>query len=374
MKKYDLLTINNYINGLSTDPFTLEELEDDTFFMECVLRRCKDIKMYDFASKNVKEDYKFISSLFDVFSDDVNFLENAVSVYLSKETPNPHNSMKLLVKLNNLIKNYNGRRNIYIPLYLECMVIENWVSLLNIESESEMFLDMIDFYANFPDDHPKNKFLVVDFYAEQQISSLLGDDDLGLEKLIHFHFNKFSQLKRKGFINFFIERISASNPSLANYIRNNVNLLDCYVKSLKFIEKNWDVYNKKNEEELYQYILNEVHNYVCYDSKTCVLTEYELLAVSGKELGITEKLKEYDTFGKNFYDKEGHNVLDLIYDEEEDFSTITPDDRVHIDYIKSVITDILSCGNVKIYELKKDAFGIKTHGCCRVQKITDYAK
>ena len=80
---YNKGLVMNYITGADIE--NVLELEDNYMFMLDVLKYSKDKKMYDFCSLNVKLNYEFVRGLISIFPTDYEFLDMAVSKYISNK-------------------------------------------------------------------------------------------------------------------------------------------------------------------------------------------------------------------------------------------------------------------------------------------------
>lgn len=369
MEKYDLLTITNYYNGNDTDPYTTDELENDSFFMRCVMHQFRDKNMYNFASDKVKKSYRYVDQLIDLFPDDIAFLKKAVMNYVDAHDVNPHKALKLLIKLNNLVsikKDVIG--GLHISLLTTTKFFETWIPRM-FEDDESMFDYMVEFYKNMYDDNSRNQFIVVDYYAKDLIKDYLGKTESETETLIQQNFSCFNDFKKYGFYNFFISLIKSENQSLAEYIKLHRYLLDDYIRTLPLLEKKWDSIIKQNEDELYRYIFTEVHCYVEYDACDCPLSENELLAAAGRELNILDKLKEHDAICN--YDNHGHDYIGMMLDDEcYDISCIK-DARRHITKVKYIISNILRYKTVEEYEEYLRSLDC-TLADCSVSQLTNY--
>ena len=130
MKKYNMMTINAYING-NRKP----ELENDKDFMMAVIEKTRDKKYIDYCSDNVKNDYEFVMFLVNTFNGDISFITTVFSNYLSYLNNyqfngiiarNIHdtslvNEMSLAIKNNNYTS-YEDFRNFLSVLYYRVRV------------------------------------------------------------------------------------------------------------------------------------------------------------------------------------------------------------------------------------------------------------
>lgn len=347
MEKYDLVTIINYYNGNDTDPYTTDELENDALFMRLVMHQFHDKSMYNFASDTVKQSYRYVNQLIELFPDDIEFLKNAVTFYVESKRANPHNALKLIIKLNTLIKTKNDALSgLYISLLATTKFFELWIPGMYID-QSDMIEEMIEFYTNMYDEMAENKYIVVDYYVRDVLKSILGKNESDTEQLVLNNFKSYDQFKEFGICNFFINVIKSENEVLAEYVTFHRYLLDEYIKGLERLEKKWDLINRQNEEELFKTIFNEVHCYVEYDAIDCPLSEDELLAEVSRELGLLEKIKKYDIVCN--YENNGHDIAGMLFDDSLNI-TIIKDGKKHINKVKEIFLKVLSYRTIEEYE------------------------
>ena len=88
MKKYNIETVYNYINGEDIADFTLEELESNTNFMIDVINASNDKNFYNFTEDNVKTDYRFVKFIINKFKEDENLITVAADTYIENKDKN----------------------------------------------------------------------------------------------------------------------------------------------------------------------------------------------------------------------------------------------------------------------------------------------
>ena len=103
MKKYNIETVYNYINGEDITDFTLEELESNTNFMIDVINVSNDKNFYNFTEDNVKTDYRFVKFIINKFKEDENLITVVADTYIENQD-NEQNYIELLIIMCNLIK------------------------------------------------------------------------------------------------------------------------------------------------------------------------------------------------------------------------------------------------------------------------------
>ena len=108
MKKYNIETVYNYINGEDITDFTLEELESNTNFMIDVINVSNDKNFYNFTEDNVKTDYRFVKFIINKFKEDENLITVVADTYIENQD-NEQNYIELLIIMCNLIKDKNSK-------------------------------------------------------------------------------------------------------------------------------------------------------------------------------------------------------------------------------------------------------------------------
>ena len=126
MKNYklDRLMIYNYITG-NLDGNIKKVLENDPKFMMKVISITQDKKYYDYASIDVKNDYYFIKNILDIFSNDIEFLEDVISLFASTRNSINVYLIDIYIQFSNiLIKNNTNRKyNFEISYYREQIAV-----------------------------------------------------------------------------------------------------------------------------------------------------------------------------------------------------------------------------------------------------------
>ena len=132
---------------------------------------------------------------------------------------------------------------------------------------------------------------------------LSEENDIDFEKMLHNQFKSADKIKEVGINNYIINFISCYDSMLGQYMSTHLDLIKPVANKIKNIQDNWDSYLIKDEEERYNNMLDMVHDYM--STAISYMEENDILYYVAKELGITEKVKEYD------------DMIELdVYDEE----------------------------------------------------------
>jgi len=79
-------------------------------------------------------------------------------------------------------------------------------------------------------------------------------------------------------------------------------------EEIKIILENWDSFDKREERKLFLILFEQVHQYI-ENHPECDFNEDELLYFIGNELGILDKIKEYDYMDEDYIDTVYHNFF-----------------------------------------------------------------
>ena len=327
MEKYTSKLINDYINGNDIDGYEIDDLENDYEFMEEVINSSNDKNFYNLCSDEVKVNHDFVLFLIDKFKSDGEFVGKVVGYYLrnnKKEDSINHLDIVLLAY------SYTGNDS-----FLAIANTIYQVDRINIEAYKlqEKDQDKVDFigmgFISVFDIYHNNE-MVLDFYAKNLISDIFEENDIDLEGLLHNRFKNVKELEDVGIRTFLVRFIESFDDMLSSYISTHIGLLDDLVKKVEKIVKKWDKYNDVTEIRNYNMILDKIHIYYEESEHLGTLTEDQVLYYVGRELGILDELRKYDTIElveymekEGIHDDEfddGWNIDDKELDEEISFN------------------------------------------------------
>ena len=145
--------------------------------------------------------------------------------------------------------------------------------------------------------------IILDYYAKRFLDDIIEENDIDFEKMLHNQFKSADKIKEVGINNYIINFISCYDSMLSQYMSTHLDLIKPVANKIKNIQDNWDSYLIKDEEERYNNMLDMVHYYM--STAISYMEENDILYYVAKELGIIEKIKEYD------------DIIELdVYDEE----------------------------------------------------------
>ena len=350
MGKYDINTIKSYINGDDIDNYSLEELENDKLFMMKVIMESGDKNIYNLCSNSVKCDYEFVDFLIKRFKNNIDYLCKIANYYIENSN-DELSKTELLIRMTDITKGkniddyYKYILRLNAIFQLKRIHIEVGKAGLNDEKLStEIGMGFLLFFDDF-----HGSEIVLDFYAKRMIYAIFEENDLNLSRIIHSRFNDPKDIDKIGINNYILRFIECYDSMLSSYLSTHVYLIKELSDKIVSIQKNWDIYNKINEEEKYYYMFDKVHEYM-EEHDDGVLDETSLLYYIGKKLGIINKIMEYDSFisklgNCTLYETDNMFVEDALENNIED--------RKNYNNLKKLISSIIFENN-NIEESKDD--------------------
>lgn len=292
MKKYNIETVYNYMNGEDITDFTLKELESNTNFMIDVINVSNDKNFYDFAEESVKTDYRFVKFIINKFKEDENLITVAADTYIESQD-NEQNYIELLIIMCNLVKDKKDKNYKKYKFLLEAnysakrLQIELGKLKIDKEASDNLGMGFLSIYDSF-----NSSQIILDYYAKAIIEDIFEEYDIVLEDIS---------------------------------------------KQLNEIKNNWNKYIEIKERTKCNEILNKVHEYMEYEAVDYYsLNETTLLYLVATNLGIEKTLLKYDSISEEYYQgimEEAHFLLEV--------SELSFNDRLNYNNIKKIILDIL---------------------------------
>lgn len=337
MNKYNKKLIMDYISGNDIEEYDIEELENDKSFMMNVFDFSNDKNIYNLCSDNLKKDYEFVKYIVLKFKDDINFI-TTVANYFLENTNLDLESMELGIIMNNLTANnkdenfkykilnevaYSGKR-------MEIELAKLDLNDDNISNEIGMGFSLI--YDSY-----NSSQIILDYYATKMIEDIIEENNIDLESLLHSKFKSADQINEQGLNNYMINFIGLYDQMLSSYLCTHLNLLSDFKNQIIKIQNNWDKYIARKEKEKYAYMFEKVQEYF-EENIFSVFSEAGLIYYIGNELGVLDKIKQYDCIDDELCDSIIENSLDGFLEEmiRENFT-----DRVHYINVKNIMTNIL---------------------------------
>ena len=320
MKKIDISLIKKYVNREELGKFTSEQLENDKDFMMGVISYTNDIKMYSFCSEIVKKDYEFVKYLVLKFKDNPEFIITVADNYL-EHTDTDWESKELSIIMEKVLpreqaeKYEESNKTSYFTKRVEVEIEEAKDSKL--ESMIGMgFLLMFDQY--------NGSDIILNYYANCMIEEIIKDNNINFEKMLHTQFKSADRIAEIGVNNYIISFISNYDSMLGSYVSTHLDLIKPMANRIKQVQVNWDKYSSADEAKRYNNMLDMVHEYMNISNSN--MSETEILYYVAKELGIVEKIKQYD----------GTNDMDEAYEMDLDYDKEVLDDMLKFEIERSI--------------------------------------
>ena len=197
MLKYNKQTLLNYINGLDTPGFELDELENDKNFMMEAIAFAKDKNMYDLCSDELKKDYEFVKFMITTFSSDKKFIEEIAEDFIEDLDEEDIVYKELSVLMTSLLSKrelntFNGRA---LAFYVkEC------VGLSVLEESGELDDVLPNFGKGFFVLQTKYETsdIIQRFFAERFLSDIFFNGKMNFEELIHSKAKDITDIDKVG--------------------------------------------------------------------------------------------------------------------------------------------------------------------------------
>ena len=255
MKKYNIETVYNYINGEDITDFTLEELESNTNFMIDVINVSNDKNFYNFTEDNVKTDYRFVKFIINKFKEDENLITVVADTYIENQD-NEQNYIELLIIMCNLIKDKNSKNYKKYKFLLEVnhkskrLQIELGKLKMNTEAADNLGMGFLIIYDSF-----NSSQIILDYYAKAIIEDIFEEYDIVLEDYLHQRFNTFEKIEKIGIKKYILDFIAVYDEMLSSYLSSHIYLLEDISKQLDKIKNNWNKYIETKERKKYNEII-----------------------------------------------------------------------------------------------------------------------
>lgn len=348
MNKYSKDLVINYINVDDLGNYSVDELENDKYFMIEVIEYSNDKEIYNLCSDNVKKDYEFVKYMILKFKNDIHFIMNVADFFLDN-TDIDYERVELSIIMLNFIKD-KSESTIYAvildAIYSSKRLEVELYKLENKDNEAANklgmgFLLIYDLY--------NQSDMILKFYAEKMIADIFTEYDIDLESLLHSQFKKSDEVNSKGLNNYMLNFIEMYDSMLASYASVHLDVLLSFKERITDIQNNWDRYVSIVEKRRYEDMLNTV--YETMKDADSIFTDTFLIYYIGKRLGILDKIKKYDCISNELYEYVIQGIAD---DEFVDYTLKTSIvDRTWYNTVYKIMKDYLDNINNKGNSEKK---------------------
>ena len=354
--------LNDYINGNEIQDYTLDELENNKLFMEKVLDKTNDIKMYNYCSNRIKSDTGFIRFLIKKFRNNLDFLSDAVDFYFDNTTDEDH-TIEITIIMRELLKGKGDDRYQKFELMRDILY-----TALRLQVEQAKYFEKEDYKFQsetglgfwYIFDLYKNNEIVTNFYAKKMINEIFIDDYYALDKILHKQYSSIEELEEKGIYNVLIDVIRIYDDMLADYICVHKPLLKDVLRKYKYTIKRWDKYVDFDEIKKFDKIDEEITNYIDELDQTGALSIREIETLAGIDLGIEKKLIQYQIIDKL--------DIDIVSEDNKDYSNILKYsfiDKMIYRNIKNIMKSVIF-DNKKVKEINENK--------CKILNLDNYRK
>lgn len=288
MKKLDISLVKKYVNGEDLGEFTSEQLENNTDFMIGVISYTNDYKMYSACSEKVKKDYELIKYLVLKFKDNADFIITVADNYLDN-TDTDWESKELSIIMEKVLPKGLAEKyevlneTSYFTKRLEVEIAETK------DSKLESMIGM-GFWLMF--DQYNGSDIILDYYANSMIGEIIRDNNINFEKMLHTQFKSADKITEIGINNYIVNFIGYYDSMLSSYVSTHLDIVKPIANRIKLIQDIWDKYSSIDENRRYNKMSDMVHEYMSMSNSN--MEENEVLYYVASELGIKDKVKQYD--------------------------------------------------------------------------------
>lgn len=353
MSKYSKELIISYINGDDLGNYSVDELENDKYFMMKVIEYSNDKEMYNLCSDSVKKAYEFVKYMVLKFKNDISFIKNVADYFLDN-TNIDYERIELVIIMEELTKDikYNA---ISEAIYSGKRVLFELSKVKDGEVKRSIGYGFLLIYDSY-----NHSEIILKYYAKKMIEEILSECDL--EKILHERFRRPEDINSSGINNCMLSIVERCDSMLASFASAHLDVLIPFRERIVNIQKNWDRYISMVERKKYKDMLDKIYEYM--EEVDSIFTETFLIYYIGKKLGIIEKIKQYDCISDEMYEY----IVQELDDDSEDFVDQTLKtsavDRTCYNTVYNIMTTSLY-GNSK----PKESTDEKKTNRCRVLKL-----
>lgn len=372
MKKIDISLIRKYVNGEDLGEYSIEQLENDKDFMMGVISYTNDTKMYSSCSELVKQDYEFVKYLVLKFRDNPEFITAVADNYLDNtDTDWERRELNIIMEKvlpKELSEKYEMvNETLYFEKRLEVEIAEVK------DSKLETMIGM-GFWIMF--DQYNGSDVILDYYANNMIGEIIRDNNINFEKMLHTQFKSSDKITEMGINNYIVNFIGYYDSMLSSYVSTHLDIIKPIANRIKLIQDNWDKYSSVDETRRYNNMLDMVHEYMGMADSN--MEENEVLYYVAKELGIIEKVKQYDgskEAEERFEEEYGYGLYDDCDEEVMDDMVRFEIERnlkerlVYLRVKKIIMNQLFSDKPSDLYSLIDDEPQSKGTSRCKIIKL-----
>lgn len=293
MKKWNLNTIRNYIEGLDIE-FDLEELENDVEFMMAVINYSNDYKMYSFCGDKIKYNYELIKFMIQKFNANTNYVIELANDYfdhtLTDEYLDDIPTIEYLEVLLTLDK--------YLPRSLEENII-----MEKIRARNEYMRYRVSFEASLENDPEENSLgfdfieyfysgsvLIKDFFAYNMIDEIFSSHKI--EKKLHETYKE----KPNSSISVLIELLKCYDMELAYYVTARIKEFNTHLNEIDKMINRWDTYITNSRHEKANDVIDAIYKYYDEFGYAIASSVDQIITYFGNKYNILEEMKIADTY------------------------------------------------------------------------------
>lgn len=377
MKKIDISLVKKYANGEDLGEFTSDQLENDKDFMMGVISYTNDIKIYSLCSESVKKDYEFVKYLVLKFKDNSEFITEVADNYL-EHTDTDWESKELSIIMEKVLPNEQAKK------YEESNKTSYFTKRVEVEIEEtkdSKLESMIGLGFLLMFDQYNGSDIILDYYANCMIEEIIRDNNINFEKMLHTQFKSSDKIAEMGVNNYIISFIGNYDSMLSSYVSTHLDLIKPIANKIKQVQDNWDKFSSIDETKRYNNMLNMVHEYM--HSSDSNMEENEILYYVAKELGIIEKVKQYDgskEAEERFEEEYGYGLYDDCDEEVMDDMVRFEIERnlkerlVYLRVKKIIMNQLFSDKPSDLYSLIDDEPQSKGTSRCKIIKLNPNIK
>lgn len=338
MGKYSDKLINQYIKGFEIE--NVEELENSKSFMMQAIEKSGDYKLYNLCSDRLKKNYSFVKYLIMKFSDQIDFICDVADYYLNNcnDIFSRIEIASIMIELtkSNKEKYMRYRMCAHSLYFLKRIQIEAIKKNLDDEElKDELGMGFLLIFEEY-----SSSKIVLDFFAKRIIDGIFDEFNINLEDILHEKFTNPEEINELGINNYMLNFIIDYDVMLYNYLCVNINLLDEFRKRITNAQKNWMKYEIKKECNKFNILFDKVHEYLLENES--MIDETSFLYYIGSELGIADKILEYDSVFMCSLDE---LIEEIDFDMVKEIISSSFVERVHYMDIKRIMSDIIFSKN-----------------------------